>query len=177
MSTGTFVLRQATPDDAGVIAGQRTRMFSEMNLLAAEHTGELMEKAGHYLRVAMARGEYVGWLAQEQSAEGAVIGGAGVQVRNTLPHPRTPPTALHGREAIVLNVFTEPAWRGQGVAELLMRQVIAWAGEAGIHTLVLHASEAGRPLYERLGFAPTNEMRFTGTLGGAPAMPDTRERT
>jgi hypothetical protein len=58
-----------------------------------------------------------------------------------------------------------------------MRQVIAWAGEAGIHTLVLHASEAGRPLYERLGFASTNEMRFTGSLGAMPGEPGTGERT
>ena len=25
----------------------------------------------------------------------------------------------------------------------------------------LHATEAGRPIYERFGFAPTNEMRLT----------------
>lgn len=32
--------------------------------------------------------------------------------------------------------------------------------------LVLHASPDARPLYERLGFEPTNEMRFTGELPG-----------
>jgi hypothetical protein len=31
----------------------------------------------------------------------------------------------------------------------------------GIRRIVLHASEHGRRLYERLGFAQTNEMRFT----------------
>ena len=176
MTEGTFVVQQATAEEAAVIARHRARMFIEMRLLAPERTEELMEKAGRYLRVAMPRGEYVGWLAREGEG-GAIIGGAGVQVRNTLPHPRTPPGAPHGREAIVLNVYTEPAWRGRGVADRLMRQVIAWAGEAGIHTLVLHASEAGRPLYERLGFASTNEMRFTGSLGAMPGEPGTGERT
>jgi len=176
MTDGTFVVQQATAEEAAVIARHRVRMFSEMQLLAPERTEELMEKASRYLRVAMPRGEYVGWLAREGGG-GAIIGGAGVQVRNTLPHPRTPPGAPHGREAIVLNVYTEPAWRGRGVADRLMRQVIAWAGEAGIHTLVLHASEAGRPLYERLGFASTNEMRFTGSLGAMPVAPGTGERT
>jgi len=28
--------------------------------------------------------------------------------------------------------------------------------------LVLHASQDARPLYEKLGFVPTNEMRYTG---------------
>jgi hypothetical protein len=27
-----------------------------------------------------------------------------------------------------------------------MQRVIAWAADAGMHTLVLHASDAGRPL-------------------------------
>jgi hypothetical protein len=29
-----------------------------------------------------------------------------------------------------------------------------------IRRVVLHASDQGRPLYERLGFVPTNEMRL-----------------
>ena len=69
-----------------------------------------------------------------------------------------------GRHAIVLNVYTEPAWRRRGLGELLMREVLAWARREQLDRLVLHASEAGRPLYERLGFVATNEMRFTGEL-------------
>ena len=169
-------VRQATVADADVIARQRALMFAEMHLLAPGSAGELTEKSGRYLRAAIANGEYVGWLAHQKGAPAEIVAGAGVQLRNTLPHPRTPVGAPHGREAIVLNVYTEPAWRGRDIAEALMRRIIEWAGEEGLHTLVLHASEAGRPLYERLGFASTNEMRFTGTLGTMPA-PAKGERT
>ena len=31
----------------------------------------------------------------------------------------------------------------------------------GVNYVFLHASEAGRPLYESLGFAPTTEMAIT----------------
>lgn len=72
-----------------------------------------------------------------------------------------------GRHAIVLNVYTEPAWRRRGLAELLMRRVLAWAREERLDRLVLHASQEGRRLYERLGFVATNEMRFTGDLSAA----------
>src|SRR5947208_3272495 len=34
----------------------------------------------------------------------------------------------------------------------------------GLETLVLHASPEGRALYESLGFAATNEMRYRGPL-------------
>ena len=164
----TVVVREATVADADVIARQRALMFAEMHLLAAGSAAELTEKTGHYLRGAMPGGEYFGWVAHEKGAPGTIVAGAGVQVRNTLPHPRTPSGAPHGREAIVLNVYTDPAWRGRGIAEALMHRILEWARETGVHTLVLHASEAGRPLYERLGFASTNEMRFTGTLGAKP---------
>ena len=172
MSGDIFSLRKATVADADVIARHRALMFEEMQELAPARADELREKTSRYLREALARGEYVGWLAIPKDAPGTIVAGAGVQVRNTLPHPREPVDAPHGRQAIVLNVYTEPAWRGRGAAELLMRQVMAWAGESGMHTLVLHASDAGRPLYERLGFVATNEMRFIGTL----AAPETGKK-
>ena len=75
-------------------------------------------------------------------------------------------TVRLGPEAIILNVFTERAWRRRGLARQLMEQVIAWARAHGVVRLVLHASAEGRPLYERLGFEPTNEMRYTGELPG-----------
>ena len=115
----------------------------------------------------LARREYVGWLAAPTDDPGAVVAGAGVQRRHVLPH-RSPSRAgrriAAGRHAIVLNVYTEPEWRRHGLGELLMREVLAWARSEHLDRLVLHASEAGRPLYQRLGFAATNEMRFTGDL-------------
>jgi GNAT superfamily N-acetyltransferase len=71
-----------------------------------------------------------------------------------------------GRHALVVNVFTEPAWRRRGIAELLMRRLLAWAREERLDRVVLHASAEGRPLYERLGFVSTNEMRLAEDLGG-----------
>ena len=65
-----------------------------------------------------------------------------------------------------MNVFTERAWRRRGIAEQLMQHVIDWSRSHGIARLVLHASPDGRSLYERLGFEPTNEMRYTGELPG-----------
>jgi GNAT superfamily N-acetyltransferase len=172
-----FLVRRATADDAGLIARHRAAMFTEMHELAADRAADLTEKTVRYLREAMPRGEYVGWLASAAEVPDSIIAGAGAQLRNTLPHPREPAGAPHGRQAIVLNVYTEPAWRGRGVAELLMQTLIGWAGDAGLHTLVLHASDAGRPLYERLGFKATNEMRYSGTLGAGPGPAGAKERT
>jgi GNAT superfamily N-acetyltransferase len=45
---------------------------------------------------------------------------------------------------------------------LLLQRIIDWARAERLDRLVLHASEAGRSLYERLGFVGTNEMRLAG---------------
>ena len=44
----------------------------------------------------------------------------------------------------------------------LLERIIEWAKQERLDRLVLHASEKGRNLYERLGFVATNEMRFAG---------------
>jgi hypothetical protein len=41
-----------------------------------------------------------------------------------------------------------------------MRVLMGWAAAQGTDRVVLHASNAGRPLYESLGFHTTNEMRW-----------------
>jgi GNAT superfamily N-acetyltransferase len=146
----------ATVADAEIIARHRVGMFHEMHGLADGKRAELAAAAHAYLLRALPGGEYVGWLASPSDDSSRIIAGAGVQIRGILPRPET-----LGPEAIVLNVYTDPAFRRRGLAEKLMEHVIDWAREAGIGRLVLHASTAGRPLYEKLGFEQTNEMRFT----------------
>jgi ribosomal protein S18 acetylase RimI-like enzyme len=107
----------------------------------------------------MPRGEYLGWVAHDGATPPTIIGGAGVQLRGILPRPGPDRDNLElGPEAIVLNVYVEPAWRRRGVAEAMMRVVLDALAARGIRRIVLHASDDGRRLYERLGFVPTNEM-------------------
>jgi hypothetical protein len=39
-----------------------------------------------------------------------------------------------------------------------MQAMVDWCRCEGYGTVSLHASAAGRPLYESMGFQPTNEM-------------------
>ena len=160
-----FTIRFATPADAAVIAEHRARMFAEMGQVPPETFETLRVKSGERLRDLLQRGEYIGWLAIPAQGPDIIAGGAGVQLREVLPHPLSRGNQwsgiAEGHHAIILNVFTEPAWRHQGIAMLLLERIIHWARRERLDRLVLHASEAGRPLYERLGFVGTNEMRLT----------------
>jgi GNAT superfamily N-acetyltransferase len=161
-----FTIRLATPEDVDAIAEQRARMFDEMGQVPSGSFELLRAKSRERLRDFLTRGEYIGWLAVPTQRPDIIAGGAGVQIREVLPHPL--PRAnegnkiAEGRHAVILNVFTEPEWRHQGVAVLLLQRIIDWARAERLDRLVLHASEAGRSLYEQLGFVGTNEMRWTG---------------
>lgn len=164
----SFTIRPATPADAGVIARHRARMFQDMGQLPPAAFDPLRAAAERFLAEALARGDYVGWLLVPDAEPGRVVAGAGVQLRSALPHPVNLGGGNvgvgAGRHRIILNVFTEPDWRRQGLAERLMRHVLEWARAQRLDRLVLHASEDGRALYERLGFVATNEMRFGESL-------------
>ena len=113
-------------------------------------------------RDAIPRGEYLAWVAEHAADSSSIIGGAGVQLRPILPRPRPGSDDLElGPEAIVLNVYVESAWRRRGVAEALMRTLLQELSARAVRRIVLHASNDGRRLYERLGFVPTNEMRLS----------------
>lgn len=160
-----FTIRLATPADAATIAEHRARMFDEMGQVFPESFETLRAKSCERLRALLRRGEYIGWLAIPIQYPDFIAGGAGVQLREVLPHPLSRANqwngVAEGRHAIILNVFTEPRWRHQGVAVLLLQWIIQWARTERLDRLVLHASEAARPLYERLGFVGTNEMRLS----------------
>src|SRR5205085_2575818 len=101
-----------------------------------------------------------------------IVAGAGVQLRELLPRPAPGGAGLvRGPQGLILNVFTERAWRRRGVAAALMRELLRWCRANGIESLVLHASADGRPLYEKLGFTPTNEMRACSRKRPCPLTP------
>jgi ribosomal protein S18 acetylase RimI-like enzyme len=163
MSDGVRV-RRATLDDVEVIARHRAAMFADMGTIAPADAGPLIEATRPYLRTAIPAGDYLGWLVGLEPEPHRIVAGAGLVLRRVPPFPtRGADGAIaiaEGREGLVLNVYVEPECRRRGLARRLMDEVIAYARANALDRLVLHASDDGRPLYEQLGFKPTNEMRM-----------------
>jgi len=161
-----FQIRLATRADLEVISDHRARMFRDMGEVPGEMFDTFRAQSKEALRSMFEHNQYVGWLAAPHDEPGKIVAGAGVTLRKVAPHPQPGPggkfVIISGRQAIIQNVYTEPEWRRRGVGTLLMKEIIAWSKTTGIESLVLHASEEGRPLYEKLGFVTTTEMRFKG---------------
>src|SRR6266478_1165486 len=149
-----FNVRLATIADSQLIAWHRERMFQDMGYVPVKLFDCFRAKSEARLREALASGEYAGWLAIQPSSPQTIIGGAGVQLRRVLPHPIGDAggeiTICDGRQGIILNVFTEPEWRRRGIGALLIKTIIEWSREQRLDGLVLHASDEGHALYQRL---------------------------
>jgi len=101
----------------------------------------------------MESGEYLEWFAV--AVDGSVAAGLGLWLMDWPPHMVGPGS----RRGNILNVYTNPDCRRQGLARRLMEVALDWCRVNGIRAVILHSSNEGRPLYEKLGFRPTNEMR------------------
>ena len=56
-----------------------------------------------------------------------------------------------------MNVYTDPARRREGVAFQMVSRLIDEAWKRGVTEISLDATEAGRPLYQKLGFHESEE--------------------
>jgi GNAT superfamily N-acetyltransferase len=77
------------------------------------------------------------------------------------------------RKGYLLNVYTEPRWRGHGVAGALVAAA-ARGRELGMARLRLHTTAQGRPVYAAAGFIPRqDEMELVLTDRSGASDPET----
>jgi GNAT superfamily N-acetyltransferase len=120
--------------------------------------------------------------------------GFGTQVARLLEYPRRSPDGAilvaEGEGGAVTGVacvaaFASSGWIGalgvapearrRGVGAALTEAAVRWLRARGAQTVLLYATEAGRPVYERLGFvAEERAVAWRGVSGGAPPIPLTR---
>ena len=147
----TWNIRPVASHDVEAICSHRERMFAEAGRDAAR-IAEMRGPFREWVAPRIASGHYFGFVA-ESGRE--IVGGVGLLELDWAPHPLHP---RQSRRGYVLNVFVEPAHRGAGCARALMRAAQDEFKRRGIAFLALHATAAGRPLYEAMGWSPGNEM-------------------
>jgi GNAT superfamily N-acetyltransferase len=147
-----IAVRRAQTGDLDVLVRHRRGMFEAMGV---KDRPELAQGDVDYRRWAkrlMKRGELVGFVA---SAGGVAIASGCVWLQERQPRPGF----AGGGVPYLLSMFTEPAWRGRGLATRIVKAAIAWCRAEGHGVMTLHASKMGRGVYEKLGFERTWEMR------------------
>jgi GNAT superfamily N-acetyltransferase len=145
-------VRRATPADAECLATCRTRMFLDMGV-PEEATEAVHQAFVAYLKQAIGSCEYLGWVG---FLEGRLAGGLGALIQQGPPFSHN----MDGRSARLMSMYVLPECRRQGMATALMEAALRDLYRAGIRAFSLVASNQGRPLYLRLGFEDSPEMKL-----------------
>lgn len=144
-------VRLATVDDIEALVALRVAMMTEID----PHDGEgaespalkaLADANRAFMRNAIPAGDFVAYVAE---GEDGIVATSGLTMYRTAPHAGN----LGGVNAYILNMYTVPQWRGQGLASALLKRLVEHARACGATRVSLRATEAGRPVYERFGFA------------------------
>ena len=137
----------ASADDIELLMQSRLEMLKAVNSLPEDYTftEELIANSKEYFT----SGNQTTVLAIDEKA----VGCATMCYIDIIPTFHRP----SGKIAHVMNVYTNSQYRRQGIAFHLLSILIHEAKEKGVTKISLDATELGRPLYEKLGFVPSND--------------------
>ena len=154
-SVSSVVIRAATVKDARTLALLRSSLFDELEQAGErDETSPFRDDAEAVFAEAITEGDCFAWLAE---SSGDAVGSVAMLVFPRLPSPEQ----RSCYEGYLLNVYTAPGWRGQGIATALVREAVQQARAFGFARLRLHATERGRAVYGALGFLPrADEMEL-----------------
>jgi GNAT superfamily N-acetyltransferase len=140
--------------DWKVLVDHRHRMFAEMGGRTHQRLTAHDRVYRRWMGSRLASGELI-VLAIEAPGRGIVASG-GIWFRPEQPRPET------SRQDVpyLLSMYTEPEFRGQGLAARIVREAVRICRRKGYKRITLHAAPRARPLYEREGFERTWEMRL-----------------
>jgi ribosomal protein S18 acetylase RimI-like enzyme len=143
--------RSLQPDDLDLICQHREKMFLEAGR-SPDAVRLMTDSFRPWLRTRLADGRYFGFFLTVQDQ---VVAGIGLMEIEWPPHPSHPE---QDKRAYMLNVYVEPAFRKRGLAKQMMQLAEQEFTRRGLQFAILHATAAGRPLYENLGWSGTTEM-------------------
>ena len=141
-----YEYKKATIADIDELVRTRIIVLRAANKLSNDVDMSLVEKESYeYYKSALEIGEHIAYLVYDNET---FIGAGGVSFYQVMPtyHNST------GKKAYIMNMYTNPEYRRQGIAYHTLDLLIKDAREQGISHITLEATDMGRPLYERYGF-------------------------
>ena len=144
--------RIATHADAPQLAQMRWdfRLEESPGATVNDHDSFVVACA-EFLRRGLADNRWAYWIAVEGDT---IISHIYIQRIEKVPKPNRLADAF----GYVTNVYTRPAYRGQGIGTQLMKQALQWAHLQDFEELIVWPSETSVNWYKRFGFAGDPEL-------------------
>ena len=143
----------APTDNDALLASFYHRHWLDMGLPPEDALPDWQAQALAFIAQARARRAFAGFLASDA---GHPVGSACCHiVERAYPAFRRADAPILG---YVWGVYVHPGHRGAGIGARLVRACLDHLVAQGCGRALLHAGDRSRPLYQRLGFQPTDEL-------------------
>jgi len=150
-----MIIHDATIDDIQILATHYRKMFEEIyekNGLKIEKDRAKELEAAYMDKIVkqIPEGVCKAWVVKEDDqiiASGAITFASLVPVPSDMNHNIA---YLHG-------MYTEKNHRQKKCAKKIVDRAIEYCQDKGINRVLLNASDAGKPIYERIGFVRSPE--------------------
>lgn len=141
-----FEYKKATLENINELVRTRIIVLRAANKLSDDEDMFVVEKESYaYYRCALETGEHIGYLVYDNET---FIGAGGVSFYQVMPTYHNPT----GKKAYIMNMYTAPEYRRQGIAFHTLDLLMNDAKKQGVLQIALEATDMGQPLYERYGF-------------------------
>ena len=138
--------RVATEKDIDLLTTSRIEVLRAANRLDDfVDMSDVENESRKYYQKALADNTHFAVLVMDDDN---FIGAGGVSFYEVMPtyHNHS------GKKAYIMNMYTNPDYRRQGIALKVLDMLVKNAKERGICQISLEATDMGRPLYEKYGF-------------------------
>lgn len=155
MPDSAITIRPATLTEDKLIAQHFYQMWLDNQVPAEEIRSDWQTITLEFLATAREQLGYQGFVA---SLSGQIVGSVGCQLFSGLyPFLISQDQRHYG---YIWGVYVEAAYRRRGIGRQLTEVAVDWLRSQHCTHALLHASPWGKPVYEQLGFTPSNEMRL-----------------
>ncbi|HLM91203.1 MAG TPA: GNAT family N-acetyltransferase [Thermoplasmata archaeon] len=163
--------RRAALSDLDLLVEHRLAMWRDIGTRSEDSLRDHAPVYRRWIRALLARGEVEAVIAE---VPGRPVGSGALWWMPAHPRPGLPDPV----EPYLMSMYTDPEYRGAGLATDIVLALLDRARQRGAFRALLHASTQGRPVYKRLGFEPTTEMRLLlkSPVGVQPASGAVRSR-
>ena len=149
-------LREASESDIPRLGVHHRKMFEEIWEEKGESIdpsfGKKMERAyAKKLKQELTDGSCKAWVIE---SENRIVASGAITIASLVPTPKD----LSSSVAYLHSMYTEKEYRNNHFANLIVERAIRFCRDNRIKRVFLNASEAGRPIYEKLGFRAAPEM-------------------
>ena len=153
MSSFIVKVDRAIPEHDSIIAQHFYQLWLDNHVDPDLIRDDWLQTTVKFIQNARREMEFQAFLAY---AEDRIVGSVSCQLYAGL-YP-SPFKIQHRHYGYIWNVYVEREYRRQGVATMLTQAAVEHLKSLNCTKAVLNASIAGKPVYEKLGFVPGNEM-------------------